>query len=270
MTIRKKIAILASDEPHHQYLIDLMLSNFNIVAIVIEPMKEQRLRRLKNKQYINYLYYLYHQIRRELLGLNHYRSRYFQDSRSTSLDNEVQTLEVPWINDAKVEETLKNAEPDLTVVIGTSILKRNVLEVAGDNIINLHGGYLPYYRGNHCFFFAIYNEELDKIGSTIHFVDSGIDTGNIIELVVPPIKSEDFQSALSVAEILYCRAEKLAIHRLIEWVKYWENGGELPRYSQGLRGNLYKTRDRQPYHDLILWLRKLRGKLQPKKQCLAK
>jgi methionyl-tRNA formyltransferase len=160
---------------------------------------------------------------------------------------------VDWINGPQVLDLLKQKKPDLTIIICTSILSKEVLEAAG-TVINVHGGFLPYYRGNHCFFFALYRRDFDKIGSTIHFVDVGIDTGNIVEVVVPPIHPSDN------AEMLYCRAEKIAIHRLVEWLEFDERGGVLPRRAHVTRTPLNRTRDRKLYHDVLLWFRRMTGR----------
>ena len=253
--MRKKIAILCSDDAHHKYLVALLRSRFNVAAVVVEPGASQRRRLRRIGRYRDYSYAVYHHFRRTVLGLNRYRQRYFADLNQTAVNGTGKVLVVDWINKPEVSELLRNVKPDLTVVICTSILKKEVMAAAGDLIVNVHGGYLPHYRGNHCFFFALYHGAFDRIGSTIHFINAGIDTGDIIEVVVPPIYREDN------AEALYCRAEKLAIHRLAELLEGWQQGQSLPRLPQAVRGRLYKTADRKPHHDLILWFRRLRNRL---------
>jgi methionyl-tRNA formyltransferase len=254
----KKIAILISDDAHHQYLASLLISKLDVVAVVIEPGAKQRQRLFHRGCYIDYLYGVYHNFRRKILGINAYRHSYFAQTVSVLKPSSCRSITVDWINDPSVLELLLQTAPDLTVVMGTSILHKQLLQTAGEIILNIHGGYLPDYRGNHCFFFAIYHDRLDKIGSTIHFVDPGVDTGDIVEVVVPPIYPEDFQSVLKSAEVLYCRAEMLAIHRLIGWIEHYQNGGQLPRIPQNEKGRLYRTRDRHFYHELILWLRQFK------------
>lgn len=251
----KRIAILCSDDAHHKYLVALLRSRFNVVAVVVEPARCQRRRLRRAPKRRDYAYAVYHHLRRTVLGLNRYRRRYFADVAGRPADPFDGALTVDWINDPAVVELLRGARPDLTVIICTSILKAPVIEAAGPLVVNVHGGYLPYYRGNHCFFFALYRGELDHVGSTIHFVDAGIDTGDIIEVVVPPIDPRDN------AEALYCRAEKLAIHRLAELLERWQQSEPLPRHPQTFRGRLYLTRDRKPHHDLSLWLRRWRARL---------
>ena len=253
--MRKKIAILCSDDAHHKYLVALLRSRFNVVAVVVEPGASQRRRLRRIGRYRDYGYTVYHHLRRTALGLNKYRRRYFADLVNAPVDATGKVITVDWINDPAVSKLLRKVRPELTVIICTSILKKDVLEAAGKMIVNVHGGYLPDYRGNHCFFFALYEGAFDRIGSTIHFVDPGIDTGDIIEIVVPPIYREDN------AEALYCRAEKLAIHRLADLLDGWQHGEALPRSPQTVRGRLYRMRDRKPHHDLILWFRRVRGRL---------
>lgn len=249
----KRIAILCSDDAHHKYLIRTLASQFKVTAVVVEPGQRQRLRLLRSGKYVNYGYTMYHHLRRTLLGLNAYRRGYFNDL-PISAPGGYRSIEVDWINDLATIELLKETQPDLTIVICTSILKPEVLAAAGSMIINVHGGFLPFYRGNHCFFFPFYRGEFDKIGSTLHFVDPGIDTGAIIENIIPLIRSDDSP------ETLYCRAEKMAIDRLAEWIAYWESGGTIPRRPQQQRFRLNRTRDRGLWHDVDLWCRRVTGR----------
>ena len=259
----KKIAILCSDDAHHHYLIAALQKRFNVAAVVIEPGVSQRKRLLQRRKYVDYLYSEYHRFRREWLGLNAYRKKYFtlDQPADQSTDQPApkppsyKLLTADSINDPGVAELLRETGSDITIVMGTSILGKRVLDSAGPMILNIHGGYLPDYRGNHCFFFAVYEGRFDRIGSTIHFINAGIDTGEIVEVVVPPIYPQDS------VEALYCRAEKLAIGRLISWLEFSEAGGTLPRTAQPYRARLYRTRDRKPYHDIILALRRISGRL---------
>jgi methionyl-tRNA formyltransferase len=257
--MRKRIVILRSDDAHHEYLEALLRSRFEVVAVAVEPAREQRRRLLRARRYVDWIFTLYHLQRRRIFGLNAYRASYFSDLAAAPAPvppaAPCRRLTVRWINEPGVAQLLRESKPDLTITICTSILQREVLNAAG-TIVNVHGGFLPYYRGNHCFFFPFYRGELDRIGSTLHFVDPGIDTGEIIENIVPPFHADD------TPEKLYCRAEKLAIHRLVEWIEYAEQGGEIPRRRQETKHRLCRTRDRKPHHDLWCWLRRVTGRLK--------
>ncbi len=65
-----------------------------------------------------------------------------------------------------------------------TIFRQDLLELFQNNnwfLWNLHTGILPEYRGVHIPFRALYNKENDY-GYTLHEIDSGIDTGNIIHI----------------------------------------------------------------------------------------
>lgn len=251
---KKRVAVLTSSGPHHRYLVaTLRAAGFDIGAVVVEPWSAQRRRKLKGRR-SNWAWAVYHDVRRKVLGLDAYRRGAFADL-PTPMGPEPRTVTVDSINDQAVVDVLRQVRPDVTVVMGTSIIKDKVLAEAGDVVLNLHGGYLPDYRGNHCFFFALSNGDFDKVGTTIHFVDRGIDTGDLLEVVVPALRSTDN------AEAMYCRAEKAAVHRLVTWLDHYERGGELPRTPQGRKGKLHNIRDRKPQHDLSVWWRRRTGRL---------
>src|SRR6266404_3371626 len=119
--MRKRIAILCSNDAHHQYLVSLLQSRFNVVAVVLEPAASQRRRLRKTKRYKDYAYSVYHHFRRTVFGLNRYRRRYFADRVEPQPSASCRTLTVDWINDPAVVELLSEVVPDLTVIICTSI-----------------------------------------------------------------------------------------------------------------------------------------------------
>lgn len=78
-------------------------------------------------------------------------------------------------------EFLKKTNPDLLVVVGSRIIKKHIIEAFPKRIVNFHTGILPQYRGPYSEFWATYNNDEKNIGTTVHFIDLGIDTGDIIK-----------------------------------------------------------------------------------------
>lgn len=253
---RLSLALLTSDDAHHRYLAAQLAARFDLAALVVEPAGEQRRRLRKRRRWRDWFANIYHGWRRRLVGLSAYRRAYFALPAGTPDWPKTPDLVVDWINRPDVAALLESRRPDLTIIICTSILSRRTLAAAG-TAVNIHGGFLPWYRGNHCFFFALYEGAFDRIGSTIHFVDAGVDTGDLITHVVPDIRAGDN------AETLYCRAEKAAIHRLVELLEALEAGEPLPRTPQPPGGRQYYTRDRKLHQDLRLWWRRRRGRAGP-------
>ncbi len=89
-------------------------------------------------------------------------------------------LEVECVNEDKVHEILREIKPDLMVVWGSTILQPRIVATA-KKAINLHSGYCPYYRGARANQHALLNNDRQRIGTTIHYINGKIDGGDILE-----------------------------------------------------------------------------------------
>lgn len=119
---------------------------------------------------------------------------------------------VSSVNSAECIELLKTIQPDLIIVNGTRIISKKVLESVSCKFINTHAGITPMYRGVHGTYWALAENDKENSGVTVHFVDAGIDTGNIIyQSVVIPTSKDNFVTypLLQLAEGL--RILKLAV-----------------------------------------------------------
>jgi methionyl-tRNA formyltransferase len=76
--------------------------------------------------------------------------------------------------------SLKTLSPDLLILGQTGIIKKALLDIPTIGTLNAHPGILPFYRGVDCARWAIINNEFNKVGATVHWVNEGVDTGNII------------------------------------------------------------------------------------------
>jgi methionyl-tRNA formyltransferase len=77
-------------------------------------------------------------------------------------------------------ETVRFLRPDLNVSVSyDQIVRRPLLNSAPFGFVNFHAGKLPNYRGRNVLNWALINGETE-IGLTAHYMDEGIDTGDII------------------------------------------------------------------------------------------
>jgi methionyl-tRNA formyltransferase len=91
---------------------------------------------------------------------------------------------------------LESLAPDVIVIWSYSmILPGAVIGVPRRGCVNVHGGLLPSYRGPHVMQWAIINGETET-GVTLHYVDTGIDTGPVIAEERLAIAPEDDAPAL--------------------------------------------------------------------------
>lgn len=71
-------------------------------------------------------------------------------------------------------------DPDLGFTVRYNrILAEDVLNAFSDGVVNFHGGHLPEYRGVDAATHVLLNGEAWH-GATLHYLDSGVDTGPVI------------------------------------------------------------------------------------------
>jgi len=95
------------------------------------------------------------------------------------------------LNDSENVEEIISLNPDIIVSYGCSIIKEPLLSEFNNRIINIHLGLSPYYRGCGTNFWPLVNNEPEYIGVTFMYIDSGIDTGEIIHQIRPRIYEFD-------------------------------------------------------------------------------
>lgn len=93
------------------------------------------------------------------------------------------------LGEADVIAAIKDLKPDIGVsALFGYIMRREVLELMPAGCINVHPAFLPYNRGAYPNVWSIIEES--PAGVTIHFIDKGIDTGDIIaqrQVMVEPV-----------------------------------------------------------------------------------
>jgi methionyl-tRNA formyltransferase len=79
------------------------------------------------------------------------------------------------------------------------IFKPPITKLPQYGTINCHAGKLPFYRGRNILNWVLINNE-NEFGITVHFIDEGIDTGDILLQRTYPITLEDnYNTLLGIA-----------------------------------------------------------------------
>jgi hypothetical protein len=87
---------------------------------------------------------------------------------------------VESVNATECIALLRNLAPAVVVVQGTRIISPKVLTAVGCPFVNIHPGITPRYRGMHGGYWALAEGRADLVGTTVHMVDAGIDTGTVL------------------------------------------------------------------------------------------
>jgi methionyl-tRNA formyltransferase len=112
---------------------------------------------------------------------------------------------IDYLKDKNVnsEEFISNIEKyncDLFISMSfNQIFKTKMINLPKYKIINCHAGKLPFYRGRNVLNWALINDE-KEFGITVHYIDEGIDTGDIILQKIFKITDQDnYKSLLNIA-----------------------------------------------------------------------
>lgn len=100
-----------------------------------------------------------------------------KELKASEIEN---VIHIDSVNSESGREDLRKANPKVVVVNGTRIIGKETLQSVNAKFINMHAGITPLYRGVHGGYWALAENKPNLVGTTVHFVDTGIDTGNII------------------------------------------------------------------------------------------
>ena len=107
--------------------------------------------------------------------------------------DEAKVVQVNSANDQEVARLLRELQPVAVVLNGTRIISKEILNSVEAPFINMHAGITPRYRGVHGGYWALVEDNRPACGVTVHFVDAGIDTGEIIsQAKIAPTAADNF------------------------------------------------------------------------------
>jgi methionyl-tRNA formyltransferase len=157
---------------------------------------------------------------------------FFRDGRAPAMPAGIPVVEVENINSQEAVDVVAGGNPDVICVDGTNLLRAPMLDLLPRlryGIINRHTGLSPYSRGGNCNLFMLLEDHPELVGVTIHHIDAGIDSGDIILSARPDLTADDtYESIEAKAFSLGAGLMLGALRQLQEGraqrVKQWEKG----------------------------------------------
>tara|TARA_R110002020_G_scaffold183864_6_gene380390 strand:+ start:55 stop:984 length:930 start_codon:yes stop_codon:yes gene_type:complete len=131
------------------------------------------------------------------------------DTQDPVLKAYAKQLNIPFLlmEDVNSESSLSElAKYSCDIFVSMSfnqIIRRELINLSPKGFINCHAGALPFYRGRNPLNWVLINDE-KEFGITVHYIDEGIDTGDIIERDLYPITDNDDYSTLLSRAIDQC------------------------------------------------------------------
>jgi folate-dependent phosphoribosylglycinamide formyltransferase PurN len=194
------IVLLAGDCPATRAVYHALVKRFGTrvpVHVILESpvsrtlLLKRRRRRLGTRAVIGQLLF-----RAGIMPLLHAagRARRLEIARQHQLDHRPipePVNRVDSVNSPETQALLRTVDPSVVVISGTRILGAETLAAVPVPFINMHAGITPGYRGVHGGYWALAEQRPEQVGTTIHRVDEGIDTGEVIDQAFFQVSKED-------------------------------------------------------------------------------
>jgi phosphoribosylglycinamide formyltransferase 1 len=189
-TARGKVLLLAGPDTSSRVVYNALRRTFTDVSAIVEDrpsrslLLRRRLRSLGHSRVLGQLVFVA-AVRPILSVLS--RRRVAEIVHNAGLDmTPIPSGNCHWVesvNSAACIALMQKFRPDVVAVCGTRILSAEVLGSVTCKFVNIHAGLTPWYRGVHGGYWALYEGAPDCVGTTIHLIDQGIDTGPVLAQV---------------------------------------------------------------------------------------
>lgn len=149
----------------------------------------------------------------------------FYDFRNFAINRGLNYIDYDELDEPQLIEKIRALDVDVAVVCSFNYkIPRVLLDSTKDGFINVHPSMLPKYRGGNPYSRVIMNGETET-GVTIHFMDEGFDTGDIIAQKPYHIHSK------ATMGTLFNELNVIGIELLLQVLQSYETQ-DLPRIKQ--------------------------------------
>ena len=171
-----------------------------------------------------------HQVK--LVITPYYENLIYKKLEYTCSEKQIRFERCKKINSEETCQLVRDANPDLCVISHFErLIKKDLLKIPKLGFINLHPSLLPEYRGMSPQHWPIINGDKEA-GITIHYVDEGTDTGDIILQRRFPLRGNEYVKDL---QKMWMREYKTIMVEAIDKIL---NGDETIKQSH-LEGSYY-------------------------------
>jgi len=148
----------------------------------------------------------------------------------------IKTLSIPFndLNNFNLNSLDQFLKSDLYIVFGSSYIKGDLVKFLIDKkAVNIHMGISPFYRGCDCNFWAMYDNNYYLVGSTIHYLSKGLDSGSILYHAVSEYHDDHFLYSMStVKSAILSLSERIKNNKIFNYKPVVQNQNVEIRYTQ--------------------------------------
>ena len=212
-----KIIVLTTETPHHLFFLNEISKHFKIDGIVLE-------------QLINTpSFEISHPFEQER---DNFEVKELLNNTLTYEDISI-TKKYDSVNDEKCINFISDIQPEVIIVFGTGIIRKQLINLCFNGIINLHGGDPQKYRGLDTHLWAIYHKEFNELVTTLHRLSNLLDDGDIIKQAPININQK------SNIHMLRAENTKICIKIVLSALKDFKKYNKFISSPQDQRGRYY-------------------------------
>jgi methionyl-tRNA formyltransferase len=132
-------------------------------------------------------------------------------------DHSIPIFHCQNINDQASQDFIQQFNPDLIIsAYFSQILKKEIISLPKIGILNVHPGWLPSYKGAMAYFWVLKNGG-DRGGVTVHWIDEGIDTGDVLARRSFPLKENTTQeTVLMITAVIGASLIRRIVRKIIK------------------------------------------------------
>jgi len=167
-----RVGILTTQTPHHARFVERLAERFEVVKVFEE------------RREISAEFETHHPFEDDR---DAYECAEWFDGRTPSLSDFATVETYRDLNEPEAVESMRRADLDALVVFGTGRLGPEVIDVAPERIVNLHGADPEKYRGLDTHLWAVYHRDFRGLVTTLHRVRAELDRGGVVMKMPIPI-----------------------------------------------------------------------------------
>ena len=210
--------ILTTKTEHHDYFIKSIHSALEKFWVIYE------------KKVIRFSFETNH---RKIKKRHKFEQKYF---KSHVKNKNYKNIFVTNINNSVTIKLIKSFKPNVIIVFGTSILRKKIITACKDiPLINLHGGDPEKYRGLDSHFWCLYHKDFNSLVTTLHYINEGIDTGNIIQKIKVNNKPKISFNNLRIKNVENC------VNLILKFLSRTKRGDFIKGKKQKNKGRYYSA-----------------------------
>lgn len=162
-----KVVIFTTETLHHTFFVKELSKVLDNLEVICETPRD-----------LNFKHNTFHEFEKKR---EEFEKKNWFDNKSKQLRDYANVVKFKSINSPEAYNYLKKNNEGVFIVFGTRIINKKIIDLNDNFFFNLHGGDPVKYRGLDSHLWSIYYKDFVSLKTTLHKLDQGIDTGEIVE-----------------------------------------------------------------------------------------